>query len=277
MSMHLRVISFLILLSCCLSAVSSSVLAQSGISRGWEYDVDAGLEDTRDILLAPLHFDGREWLFAAASLGLFFSATIIDEELRGHAHSPSWQGWDIPLTAGDLYGNARVSAALGAGTYAVGALAGDAHTRVTGRMLLQSVVYSSIVMHGMKIISGRARPGEEEGNTAFHLFRFEDRYFSFPSGHAMVAFAVSTTLSRRIGSVPVTILLYGLSGLTVLQRLAHDRHWFSDTVVGALIGGAIGFAVVRAEERRASETAVGAAGHESVVRHVPLFQWGVAF
>ncbi|MBR9977794.1 MAG: phosphatase PAP2 family protein [Bacteroidetes bacterium] len=277
MKLPVRLLFLLLTLLCFLSVYRNVAVAQSTASRGWDYDVAAVRDDTPAILFAPLQFDVREWLFVAASMGVFASAHAMDGEVRALAQAPSYRGWDVPLLMGDLYGNGRVAGGLGAGIYTVGALAGDDHMRITGRMVMQSVIYSGIIMHGLKIIAGRPRPEEGEGKSAFHLFRFDDRYFSFPSGHAMVAFAVSTTLSQRIGSVPVTLFLFGLSGLTVVQRLADDRHWFSDTVVGATLGGAIGLAVVRAEERRSSEAAADLVFQEGLLRHVPLYQWSIAF
>ncbi|MFT4704755.1 MAG: membrane-associated phospholipid phosphatase, partial [Bradymonadia bacterium] len=70
-------------------------------------------------------------------------------------------------------------------------------------------------------------------------------YGSFFSGHTSMAFASATMLtiyayeypwgsSRNRWTVPATA--YTLAALTGYLRLGARRHWFSDVLVGALVG-----------------------------------------
>jgi membrane-associated phospholipid phosphatase len=61
---------------------------------------------------------------------------------------------------------------------------------------------------------------------------------SFPSGHAMFAFAGATTLRHEYGHLSpwVTIGGYGLATLVAVDRVRRDRHYTHDVCAGAAIG-----------------------------------------
>jgi membrane-associated phospholipid phosphatase len=52
-------------------------------------------------------------------------------------------------------------------------------------------------------------------------------------------------LAERIDNPLASVGMYSIAALTAGQRLVTDQHWFSDDVMGALIGTLIGRAVVR--------------------------------
>lgn len=61
---------------------------------------------------------------------------------------------------------------------------------------------------------------------------------SFPSGHTAMAFMTATMLSKEYGykSPWVSIGAYGLAATTGLMRVANNKHWLSDVMVGAGVG-----------------------------------------
>jgi undecaprenyl-diphosphatase len=87
---------------------------------------------------------------------------------------------------------------------------------------------------GMKLLYGRARPAGAA--------LFNERTFSFPSGHAATSAAVMVTLCyvlarERIISWPAAILIGGSVPLIVgLTRLYLDVHWATDVVGGWTVG-----------------------------------------
>lgn len=259
-----------------LALLAPPIWAQTGLIDTIEHDLQISIDDAHDVFTAPTRFDGEDWLYTALALGATAAAYTVDDDVYSELRSHAVEDWDVPLAVGQWYGSGLVSGALGAGLYFGGYASGDDHTRITGRLVLQSFVYSVAITHLLKVTIGRARPSTGRGKDAFTWFSFNDNYNSFPSGHSTMAFALSATLSRRIGSLPLSIFLYGLATLTVTERIAHDRHWLSDSVLGAVIGSVVGIAVVRLEEGRIARIRLSAplqlGGHDESMpgRHRPL-------
>lgn len=61
---------------------------------------------------------------------------------------------------------------------------------------------------------------------------------SFPSGHTATAFMTATMLNKEYGHLSpwVGIGAYGCATATGLMRMANNKHWLSDVMVGAGIG-----------------------------------------
>ena len=70
---------------------------------------------------------------------------------------------------------------------------------------------------------------------------------SFPSGHAAAAFAFATGVGHVCPAAGVP--LYGLATLVAYSRIHTGVHFPGDVVVGALAGGALAEATVRALDR----------------------------
>jgi membrane-associated phospholipid phosphatase len=87
----------------------------------------------------------------------------------------------------------------------------------------------------------------------FNFFETDFDHTSFPSGHTVVAFTTSSVLAATIKNTYASIALYSLAGLTAYQRIYSNNHWFSDTVLAAIIGTVVGNALVKINEDRASE------------------------
>jgi membrane-associated phospholipid phosphatase len=266
MSTRVAAILLLLLLSWQYSPAQSD-------SRGsrMDHDADVFVQDAADIFSAPGDFGQADWLRLAVIVGAGVAAYSVDEDVRRHAQENRTEDLDDWLRIGDWYGNGLTGGVLGAGMYGGGLFLDDEWTRVTGRMLLQSQFYSTFVTHVLKILLGRARPHTDEGKSSFSFLRFDNAHMAHPSGHSTSAFAMSATLSRRVGSVPFSIFMYSLATVTALQRIVDDRHWLSDTVIGATIGTVIGIAVVQAEEARAQAEGERLPVSAGFAPHRPLF------
>jgi len=61
---------------------------------------------------------------------------------------------------------------------------------------------------------------------------------SFPSGHTAAAFMTATMLNKEYGHLSTWVGIggYGVATMTGLMRIANDKHWLSDVIVGAGIG-----------------------------------------
>lgn len=89
---------------------------------------------------------------------------------------------------------------------------------------------------GLKYAFGRARPAENKGSGRFTPLSGSNRDSSFPSVHTTVAWAALTPYAKAYDAP----WLYGLAAVTNLARIGSRKHWFSDTVAGALLGYGLG-------------------------------------
>jgi len=200
-------------------------------------------KDAGDLLGAPLHFSKTEWLLTGAAVAGTVLAFTLDESARNAALSSQSKAGDALANVGKEYGREVYGFALSGGMYAGGLALGKRDLRITGILLFESIAAAGITTSVLKSLLGRSRPGEEEGRAKFRFFQFKTGTTSFPSGHATVAFSVSSVLSARIGNAYVTIGLYSLALLTAASRVYNDEHWFSDVLLGSAIGTAAGLTV----------------------------------
>ncbi|HET7291850.1 MAG TPA: phosphatase PAP2 family protein [Vicinamibacteria bacterium] len=73
------------------------------------------------------------------------------------------------------------------------------------------------------------------------LARFAADRYSFPSGHALNAFAIATVVG--LGLPGLSPLLLVLAASVAASRVLCGLHYVSDVLVGALVGAGIGTAV----------------------------------
>lgn len=95
----------------------------------------------------------------------------------------------------------------------------------------------------LKEVTHRARPMLDENGRFFS--NAPHQVHSFPSGHAMDAFALASVFSgvyREHRWVPW--VTFGTAGLIGMSRVTLGRHFPSDVAVGAMLGTSIGHFVV---------------------------------
>ena len=97
-----------------------------------------------------------------------------------------------------------------------------------GRMLLSdafSVALMAGTVQGLKNATNVMRPDGSDNH-------------SFPSGHTATAFMTATMLNKEYGykSPWIGVGAYSVATATGLMRMANNKHWLSDVMVGAGIG-----------------------------------------
>ena len=200
-----------------------------------------------DYFVSPFHFDKEDFLISGLIVkGTAFSF-ILDNPVREASrrnHSKTMNG--ITSFAKN-FGEPVYGTVLSTLLYVGGHISGNKYIRETGVMLFEAMVLNGFVTGSLKTILGRSRPYNNKGSMEFHFFNFEfdNNYQSLPSGHTSTAFTIATVLSERIDNIYASILLYTCAGMTAYERIYDDKHWFSDTVLGAAIGTVTGLAVVR--------------------------------
>jgi membrane-associated phospholipid phosphatase len=118
-------------------------------------------------------------------------------------------------------------------------------------LVVEAGVVAANVNQLIKMLVGRERPfvhalaTDDKPKTA----QPSDNNLSFISGHTTEAFALAAA-SGTIGAMRGyrwAPLAWGVGGAlaatTAYLRIAADRHWLTDVVVGALVGAGVGFAI----------------------------------
>lgn len=214
-----------------------------------------------DIILATntLHYAGKEivslehynLLHIGAVVGGTLLSSLADKPLRTRfADMERTSFTDKTASYANEYGNLLAPAVLTGGLYFGGLLFKNNEIKTTGRILGEALIIGGIINSAGKFVIGRARPYLNEGNGTFTPFYWGDERWSFPSGHTTVAFTVSGVLSARIDRWWATAVLYSVATCTGITRMYYDKHWFSDVVMGAILGTFASKIALNAEESR---------------------------
>lgn len=144
---------------------------------------------------------------------------------------------------------------IGTTMYVTGRVVKNDHLATLGLHGTEALVLGEVTGGVLKGFTGRQRPYVTPQNS--HAFGFlrgfagGDQYRSFPSGHALAAFAAAAAVSSETsGWWPNTRwiigpALFGGATLTAVSRMYDNKHWASDVIVGAGLGTFAGLKVVR--------------------------------
>jgi membrane-associated phospholipid phosphatase len=206
------------------------------------------LLDAKGILLAPLHWDGEDWMkFGVGSAAVILTGVLLDTPVQEASQRSRTSGRDDFATTVQRFGSEYSWAVLGG--YAVFGLAAKDREAMNVAVdgVLASLLASGIATPVLKFAVGRARPNADLGDHYFTPFSNKDA--SFPSGHTTQAFAVAAVIAAHDSHLWVKVLAYGIAGTVGLARIEQNAHWTSDVLAGAILGTAIGNAVVILNER----------------------------
>jgi membrane-associated phospholipid phosphatase len=175
------------------------------------------------------------WFLGATVVGTTIAITndrwLTDEaiEASGSAHLRGLSSTFRPL------GNPMVIMPVALGFYGVSRWID--HPELARRSVRLGLVVgvASVVSIGLKEVLGRSRPYEspEQSNN----FKPFSGHNSFPSGHASTAFAAAVALDRETTGRWVPYVVYPAAAVVAWSRVLDQKHWTSDVVGGAAIGG----------------------------------------
>jgi len=207
-----------------------------------------------NLVKSPLQFNKQDFFLAGAILGVTAMSIPLDEPIRARALRNQSTPLDNISFITEKFGKPRYSAILSGVLYGSGLLLNDRYIRETGQMLAEALLLIGLITTGAKMMFSRGRPFINEGSYEIDLFEFESNYkeTSLPSGHTSTAFTVATVLSKRLNNIYASITLYSMASLTAMQRIYVDKHWFSDTILGAAVGTIIGLKVIKLHEQHSS-------------------------
>jgi membrane-associated phospholipid phosphatase len=188
------------------------------------------------------------FLLFTSILGL----SLMDEEVRRFITDNRNQTLTCVSKFVKPYGGKYLPLGICTLSYLYGKLSGNRYAEETALLGAEACLFAGLITGGLQILVGRKRPREGKGAYSFigpHI-RGGAGGKSFPSGHATVAFALSTVFAERAENRLIDFLLYGIASATALSRVYDDAHWASDVFAGAAIGIFVGRALVYLHEGR---------------------------
>lgn len=149
--------------------------------------------------------------------------TVEDHFRPGHHHFSA--GWRNTF---DAVGNPGTHFALAGAWYLIGEQLQDDKTYNVGKTLA-----SALIINGVTTMVGQAASWDRDPN---------GEWGTFPSGHTSSSFCFASVMHHAYGHV-VGVPLYGLASMVAMQRLDDRSHYFSDVLMGAVVGTVIGHSV----------------------------------
>lgn len=207
---------------------------------GGRYIVKLGI-DLGKTLISPVHWDAADLLWfggtAAITVGLMAS---MDSPIRDYVlkhQTTSKQNVSLFVTH---LGEAPFLLGLGGVLYLGGEAFRSDSLRETGLLSVESYAIAGVIVSVMKVVAGRTRPSSGLDQWNYKPFSFQNAHHSFPSGHAISAWAVATVIAGESHSLWVGAGSYALASLVALSRITNNEHWFSDVFFGSVMGYAVG-------------------------------------
>ena len=180
----------------------------------------------------------------AIGSALALAAHTADGSVRDGRADGLFQNVGQVSSGGQQYGNLTMQVPLAVGWWAVGSAMGNGRHAEAGRDLVRAQISAMSWTYALKYAVGRTRPNGDVR--------------SFPSGHTSATFATATVLQRHYGW-KAGLPFYALGAFTGASRIADDKHWTSDVIMGAVVGVTAGRAVTMRMGTHRLEMSPGAA------------------
>ena len=239
------------------------VFAQS-IDRMLRDDLRNSARDIGAVWSAPFDASGKDWLITAAAFGAFGLSMLADQEASDWAIRNDSSGFFQaikPLRRGGKLFSGKYVVPPVAAVYIIGLATRNEDLRdfVTGCM--SSWGAQSVLRKGLYLLVGRARPDTlpddpqrwrvpSGGSWMMH---------SFPAGHFANALACATYWNNRFRLGVAEPAIYALAAAVGVGRMADRAHWLSDTVLGGILGYAVGREIASRALARRQKDALNAA------------------
>jgi membrane-associated phospholipid phosphatase len=196
------------------------------------------LHDQGAIWTSPLHWHRTDakWLapLGLSTLGLIATDQSTSSELVEYGDNLSRLRISKDISRlGSIYSTGGVAGIL----YLTGRTTHNDRLTETGLLGAEALINGVIVASALKTATQRQRPPEDHSSGEF----FEGGS-SFPSGHAMSAWAFATVIAQEYGHHRplVQVGAYSLAAAVSLSRYTGRNHFLSDVLVGSAMGYGIG-------------------------------------
>jgi membrane-associated phospholipid phosphatase len=250
----------LLIIICDFSLFAQNVVLGDSV-QPYKYNFSQFGNETWDFVKQPTKWEGCDWLkIGLISAGTFLIIKTADEPIRDFLGYPRLDNslpkyyYSVPIEFGRVWGEIYMPVLLFGGFAIHSLITDDNGTRKIAYEIGQASIYAGALSFILKLAIGRSRPYLNEGPTHFTPFAsiFNQDNKSLPSGHATVAFVISTVLSRNVKSPVLKVLAYLPAALTLVSRVYQDQHWTSDVFLGGAVGYFVATWVVDQHENNKS-------------------------
>jgi membrane-associated phospholipid phosphatase len=244
--------------------VASTANAQS-VGKMLQEDFENSARDIGAVWSSPFDASSRDWLLTAAAFGAFGLSMFADQSVSDWAirndSSAFFRALAPVRRGGKLFAGKYVIPPVAA-VYVLGVALKNQDLRdfVTGCMASWGA--QGALRKTLYLLVGRARPDTlpkdpqdwripSGGSWQMH---------SFPAGHFANVLACATHWNKRFRLGAAGPVVYALAGAVGVGRLADKAHWTSDTVLGGILGYAVGTEVGRRSLERNKQRLAGTGG-----------------
>jgi len=202
-------------------------------------DVGDAFDGSVHVFSRPLYWQGDDWLNFGYVIAGAAALSLIDKDVRGFFLRNQSETGDDLAKIGEFYGEPLTVVLITGSIYLFGNIADNSWARETAIIMTAALLPGGIYQTAAKISAGRARPYLDLGNYYFDPFRMEEDYYSFVSGHTLVAMTTSLVLAGRINNSIAKGFFYSMGVLAGVSRLYSDDHWLSDVFLGGALAAAV--------------------------------------
>ena len=200
------------------------------------------LSDQKGLWLFPAKLaHGEHWLPTIAVVGVTAGLLAADpHDVSYFRRTTTFQGFNRVMSGrATMLEIGLVPAAF----YGIGLARKRPYTEKTALFAAEAFADSIVVYGVINAVTRRLRPSDipPQGPFSDTFFRNKTVFSnSFPSGHAIEAFAVATVIARRYKSHRwVPWVAYGVAGAVGFSRITLQSHFPADVFLGAALGYSI--------------------------------------
>lgn len=199
------------------------------------------LQDQVAVVTSPLHLRLHDLLWLAPLAAGTGAALATDQHtMRDVISSDPVRTQNIINVSNGLTGGILVTPVL---LYGVGLVKHDEHAREAGFLSSEAAVDGLIVAEGLKLITFRERPYDDNARGLFYQ-KSAGTNSSFPSTHSVVTWAAAAALAEEYPNKWARVGLYTAATGVSLTRVLGQQHFPSDVLVGSVAGWLVGHYVV---------------------------------
>lgn len=199
------------------------------------------LKDQKAIWTSPLHLQPHdvEWLLP---LGVA-TGVLIGSDHHTMTQLVHTNASDQKKASTLSNGMVVALGAIPAGTYLWSLFNEAPQAHETGLLAGEALADSLVVSEAVKFVSRRDRPFVNNAHGNFFSSSFTGS--SFPSNHATAAWALASVVGDEYSGWLTRTAVYGMAATVSFSRIAAQKHFPSDVLVGSATGWLIGHYVYR--------------------------------